>query len=645
MITPSTIEQIKSRIDVVDVVGEFVKLKRRGTNYLGLCPFHGEKTPSFTVSPSKEIYKCFGCGKSGNAITFLMEHEKYSYVEALRWLAQRYNIQIEEAEVSDEVRQQLLVADSLYIINSFAAKYFAEQLWNTDEGQNIALSYLDERGFNKSTLEKFQVGYNPNGYDAFTQAAVQAQYNPDLLIKSGLTAKNQNNDSLRDNYRGRIIFPVHNISGKVIGFGARVIGKSDHGPKYINTPENEIYVKSKILYGTYFARHAIDKSDECLLVEGYTDVISLAQAGVENVVASGGTSLTIEQLRLIKKYTTNITIIYDGDAAGVKAALRGLDMALEEAMNVRLVMIPDGEDPDSYVRKVGEKNFKEFVDEHKKDFIFFQLDILLNEAGNDIQKKNDAVNKIAETLSKINKAEDFTKQQEYIKRCAAIMKIDEHGLTNLVNKYTREKIGNVQKKAAFDEQKKLQEQADLQSASDYFKVDDTAQEKNLLRILLEYGLKSWNENSTVADYIFSEIEYYPLHNEKYMKVYNAYIDLYYKGQLPDAKNMMYAEDTTIAEIIVDITLFPYEVSDRWEEMSNRKTATTEEDEMQEIQHDVHMSLLYYKLRKIKNMLDDVEKELESETDFEKIMKSLHIHQALKETEKDLVKKIGAVIVK
>ena len=641
MITQSTIEQIKTRIDVVDVVGEFVKLKKRGANYLGLCPFHGEKTPSFTVSPSKEIYKCFGCGKSGNAITFLMEHEKYSYVEALRWLAQRYNIEVQETEVSDEVREQLQVADSLYIVNSFASKYFSEQLWNTDEGRNIALSYLEERGFNKTIIEKFQIGYNPNQYDAFTQAAVQAQYNPELLIKSGLTARNQNNDSLRDNYRGRIIFPVHNISGKVIGFGARVLGKSDFGPKYINTPENEIYVKSKILYGTYFARQAIDKADECLLVEGYTDVMSLAQAGVENVVASGGTSLTTEQLRLIKKYTNNITIVYDGDAAGIKAALRGLDMALEEAMNVRLVMIPDGEDPDSYVRKVGEKNFKEFVDKNKKDFIFFQLDILMNEAGDDIQKKNDAVNKIAETISKINKAEDFTKQQEYIRRCASMMKIDERGLINLVNKYTREKIGNIEKKAAFEQQEMLHREAEKQSSPDYFKTDDSIQERNLLRVLLEYGLKPWNENYTIADYIFSEIELYPLSNEKYIKLYQAYTDAYYKGALPDTKSMMYEQDTTLSKIIVDISMFPYELSRKWEEMSNGKTDTEEERRL----NDVEISLLYYKLRKVKMMMDDVQKELEEAKDEDKIEENLHIHIQLKETEKELVKKIGAVIVK
>ncbi|HWC52076.1 MAG TPA: DNA primase, partial [Chitinophagaceae bacterium] len=335
MISQNTIQQILGRLDIIDVIGGFVKLKKRGTNYLGLCPFHNEKTPSFTVSPTKEIYKCFGCGRSGNAISFLMEHEKYSYVEALRWLANKYGIEIEESFTSDEERQQLQAADSLYIINSFAQQFFSKMLFETEEGKDIGLSYLKERGFRDEIIKKFQLGYSPEQKDAFTKEALAKQFSQEMLLKTGLVVLR--NEQIMDNYRGRVIFPVHNHSGKVLGFGARILKSNDKAPKYINTPENEIYVKSKILYGSYFARQAIDKADECLLVEGYTDVISLHQAGIENVVASGGTSLTQDQLRLIKKYSNNLTIIYDGDPAGVKAALRGLDMALEEGLNVKLV--------------------------------------------------------------------------------------------------------------------------------------------------------------------------------------------------------------------------------------------------------------------------------------------------------------------
>ncbi|HNE93854.1 MAG TPA: DNA primase, partial [Chitinophagaceae bacterium] len=425
MITPQTIEQIKSRIDIIDIISQYVNLKKRGSNYIGNCPFHNEKTPSFTVSPTKELYKCFGCGKSGNAITFLMEHDKLSFVEALKWLAAKYNIEIEETETTAEQKIVTQTADSLYILNNFATNFLEKELWQGEEGVAIALTYLKERGFREDIIKKFQLGYNPTQKDKLVTTLLNNQFNKELIPKSGLGVE-RNQQELVDNYRGRIIFPIHNNTGKIIGFGARVIGNAkDKAPKYINTPENEIYIKSKILYGIYFARSPIDKANECLLVEGYTDVISLHQAGIENVVASGGTSLTTEQIRIIKKFTSNLTIIYDGDSSGIKAALRGLDMALEEGLNVKLVLIPDNEDPDSFVNKVGTTAFKEFIKNNKKDFIIFQLEVILKDAGNDIVLKNNAVNNIADTLSKINRPEDFTKLQEYIKQCAAILKIDE----------------------------------------------------------------------------------------------------------------------------------------------------------------------------------------------------------------------------
>ncbi|MEO8862466.1 MAG: DNA primase, partial [Ginsengibacter sp.] len=359
MISQATIQQITSRIDIIEIISTFIKLKKRGTNYIGLCPFHNEKTPSFTVSLSKEIYKCFGCGRSGNTISFLMEHEKYSYVESLKWLAAKYNVDVEETETSPEFKEHQLVADSLYIINKFAQNFFSETLFNSDEGTNVGLSYLKERGFREDIIKKFELGYNPEARDSFAKAATDNQFNAELLQKSGLVAAREN--GLQDNYRGRIIFPIHNQTGKIAGFGARLIRNNDKAPKYINTPENEIYVKSKILYGSNFARQAIDKAEECLLVEGYTDVLALHQAGLENVVASGGTSLTPDQLRLIKKYTLNLTILYDGDAAGIKAALRGLDLALEEGLNVKLVLLPNQEDPDSYIKKNGVAAFITFI--------------------------------------------------------------------------------------------------------------------------------------------------------------------------------------------------------------------------------------------------------------------------------------------
>jgi len=646
MITPNSIEQIKNRIDIIDVIGEYIKLKKRGANYLGNCPFHNEKSPSFTVSPSKEIYKCFGCGKSGNTITFLMEHDKLSYVEALRWLAKRYNIEIEETEQTPEQKQLQQTGDSLYIINNFAAIFFEDKLWNSNEGNSIAVSYLKERGFRDDILKKFQIGYNPQAKDELTKALIANQFNKELLPKTGLSVI-RNDGDLQDNYRGRIIFPIHNNTGKIIGFGARIIGKNDKAPKYINTPENEIYVKSKILYGTYQARQAIDKANECLLVEGYTDVVSLHQAGIENVVASGGTSLTSEQLRLIKKYTNNLTIIYDGDGAGVKAALRGLDMALEESLNVRLVLIPDNEDPDSYVNKVGTTAFQEFVKNNKKDFIIFQLEIMMKEVGNDITKKNEVVNHIAETLSKINRQEDFIKQQDYIKQCSNLLKIDEGGLINLVNKYKRDKISKDEKRLPFAEANQILDATnntppppnEYETAALF--SQDELHERNVLRVLLEYGLKNWDESKTVAQHIFEEVESFSFENAGLEKLLNTYKDLFYKGEQPTSKSFIKLQDKEITELIISITVFPFEVSENWDKILEGMNISH-----RDVSHeDVAMSLNYFKLKKIKKLLIQNQEELEHTTDFKQQIQLLDVHKSLKEIERDITKQLGTVIFK
>lgn len=644
MISQTTIQQILNRIDIIDVVGSYVKLKKRGTNYLGLCPFHNEKTPSFTVSANKEIYKCFGCGKSGNTISFLMEHEKFSYVEALRWLANRYNIEVEETEVSAEKRQQLQVADSLYILNNFAQQYFSKTLLEDEEGQTIGLAYLKERGFTDEIIEKFQIGYCKEERTAFVQEALAKQYNRDLLVKSGLAAIR--NEELVDNYRGRIIFPVHNTTGKVIGFGARIIKKNDRAPKYINTPENEIYVKSRILYGMYFARQVIDKLDECLLVEGYTDVTSLHQAGVENVVASGGTSLTTDQIRLVKKYTNNLTIVYDGDAAGVKAALRGLDMALEEGLNVKLVLIPDKEDPDSYVKKVGAEAFRQFVADNKKDFILFQVEVSLKDAGNDSQKKAAVVNQIAETLSRINKAEDFTKQQDYIRQCAALLKIEEAGLNNLVNKFIREKIQKLEVKAApdtdvpyFEGNPDTTEQYDV---SFLLLQKDELQEKAVIHALIEFGLKPWDNGKRVADFLFEELDDEELFDNKQLwEIAETYKTWYQAGMEPTPRHFYYMENQAMSALVVSLMEFPYEVSDKWKNKFRLPVSSREEMYKEE----VLATLRYLKLRKIKRMMEENQQDLEKPHSPEEQVTLLQTHQALKQMEKELLQQLGTVIVR
>jgi DNA primase len=643
-ISQNTIQQILSRVDIIDIVGSFVKLKKRGTNYIGLCPFHNEKSPSFTVSPAKEIYKCFGCGRSGNSIGFLMEAEKYSYVEALRWLANKYSVEIEETETSPEYKLQQQVADSLYIINNFAQQFFSTQLLETEEGQDIALSYLKQRGFREDTIKKFQIGYNPEGRDTFTQAALAAKYNQEYLLKSGLV--NSREDNLYDNYRGRIIFPIHNQSGKVLGFGARIIKKNDKAPKYINTPENEIYVKSKVLYGSYFARQAIDKADECLLVEGYTDVVSLHQAGIENVVASGGTALTPDQLRLIKKYTNNLTIIYDGDGAGIKAALRGLDLALEEGLNVQLVLIPDGEDPDSYVNKVGASAFIDFISANKKDVVLFQLNIALAEAGSDNNKKSLVISQIAETIAKINKLEDFSKQQAYIKKSAEILKIEESGLIALVNKHIKDKVYKEETKAIRNQEFSTEQDTNTLPIDDDAALllsKDEQHERAMVRSLIEFGYKPWNDDETVAQHMFAEITENQLadliDNKNLVRIIETYKTWYDNGIEPTAKNFLYHDDVELSSLAVSIMDFNYEISPNWSTHFEGHLPTREEL----FKEEVFSTLNYLKLRKIKRLIDENQRELEKAATNDEQMICLQTHQHLKQMEMELTKQLGTVI--
>lgn len=644
LISKETIQQIQSRIDIIDIIGGFVKLKKRGTNYLGNCPFHNEKTPSFTVSPTKEIYKCFGCGKSGNSINFLMEHEKYSYVEALRWLAAKYNVEIEETETSPEYKALQLTSDSLYIINHFARDFFRNALMNTDEGQDIALSYLKERGFNTATIEKFQLGYNPGARNELAQAATAAQYNQDLLVKTGLVVLRD--EQLQDNYRGRIIFPIHNMSGKVQGFGARIIKSNDRAPKYINTPENEIYVKSRILYGSYFARLAIDKANECLLVEGYTDVISLHQAGIENVVASGGTSLTPDQLRLIRKYTRNLTIIYDGDGAGVKAALRGLDLALEEGLEVKLVLIPDKEDPDSYVNKIGAAAFREFVSKQKKDFILFQLEIALQEAGTDMARKSAIVNQMAETISRINKAEDFTKRQDYVKRVAEMLKIEEAGLNSLVNKIIRDKLTKEEARAINIEPPVAATDGQEEDALLTLISRDEKQERALVRSLLDFGLKEWNDEQKIADFVFHQMDELELDalidNPQLVQIIHLYRSWYAAGNEPTSRDFLYHEDESVSQTAMLVMAdTDAELSQNWKKFYEGHISSREELYREE----VAATLNYLQLRKIKRLIAENQEEFEKTTDPEKQLIIMQTHQLLKKLEAEVTKAAGTVIYK
>ena len=430
MIDHPTIDRILDAANIVDVVSEFVTLRKRGVNYVGLCPFHTDKTPSFYVSPAKNICKCFACGEGGTAVHFIMKHEQLNYFDALRYLAKKYNIEIQERELTDKEKQRKSDRESMLIVNSWAQQYFTTQLYEHIEGKTVGLRYFAERGFREDTIRKFQLGYSLDQRDALYKEAKKNGYKKEFLEKTGLVIA-YDNGGVNDRFRGRVIFPVHTLSGKVVAFGGRVLKKDEKTAKYVNSPESEIYHKSNELYGIFFAKQAIVKADCCFLVEGYTDVISMHQAGIENVVASSGTALTQGQIRLIHRFTSNITVLYDGDAAGIKAALRGIDLLLEDGMNVKVVLLPDGEDPDSFARKHNASQFAEFIKQNETDFIRFKTRLLLDDAGNDPIKRSSLITDIIRTVAIIP---DNIARSIYIRECSSMMEIDEQVLLNEVNK-------------------------------------------------------------------------------------------------------------------------------------------------------------------------------------------------------------------
>ena len=430
MIDQPTIDRILDAANIVDVVSEFVTLRKRGINYVGLCPFHTDKTPSFYVSPAKNICKCFACGEGGTAVHFIMKHEQLNYFDALRFLAKKYNIEIQERELTEKEKQKKSDRESMLIVNSWAQQYFTTQLYEHVEGKTVGLRYFAERGFREDTIRKFQLGYSLDQRDALYKEATKSGYKKEFLEKTGLVIA-YDNGGVNDRFRGRVIFPVHTLSGKVVAFGGRVLKKDEKTAKYVNSPESEIYHKSNELYGIFFAKQAIVKADCCFLVEGYTDVISMHQAGIENVVASSGTALTQGQIRLIHRFTSNITVLYDGDAAGIKAALRGIDLLLEDGMNVKVVLLPDGEDPDSFARKHNASQFAEFIKQSETDFIRFKTRLLLDDAGNDPIKRSSLITDIIRTVAIIP---DNIARSIYIRECSSMMEIDEQVLLNEVNK-------------------------------------------------------------------------------------------------------------------------------------------------------------------------------------------------------------------
>ncbi len=453
MIDQATIDRIMDAAQIVDVVSEFVTLRKRGVNYIGLCPFHNEKTPSFSVSPSKGLCKCFSCGKGGNVVHFIMEHEQLSYYEALKWLAKKYNIEIKERELTDEEKQAHNLRESLFVVNQYACDYFRDILHNHIEGQRIGMTYLRGRGFRDDIIQKFQLGYCTDSHDAFARTALQKGYKEDFLVRTGLCYRKEDG-SLRDRFWGRVIFPVHTLSGKIVAFGGRVLNAATKNVqmKYVNSPESEIYHKSRELYGIFFAKQAIVRQDRCFLVEGYTDVISMHQSGIENVVASSGTALTSDQIRLIHRFTNNITVLYDGDGAGIKASIRGIDMLLEEGMNVKVCLLPDGDDPDSFARKHNATEYQAYINGHEVDFIRFKANLLMEEAGKDPIKRAELISGIVRSISVIP---DSIVRSVYIRECSQLLQMEEKVLVEATAKLREQAKENKFKE---EERRKLREQ-------------------------------------------------------------------------------------------------------------------------------------------------------------------------------------------
>ncbi len=629
-ISNSIIDEIKARIEIEEVVSDFVSLKRKGQNLWACCPFHDEKTPSFSVAPAKGIFKCFGCGKAGDAIEFVKEIEGLDYIEAIKFLGKKYGIEVEEEEATPEEIAQQSQRDSLFIVLNYAKEYFHQQLFEHQDGRSIGLTYFKERGYHESVIKSFELGYSLNQWDDFYQQALKKGYAEELLIKAGLVV--EKDDKKYDRFRGRVIFPIHNITGKVIAFGARTL--TSKGPKYLNSPETEVYQKSKVLYGLHQARTAIRQQDNCYLVEGYTDVISLHLSGVPNVVSSSGTSLTEDQIKLIKRYTNNITVLFDGDAAGIKASLRGIDMVLSSGANVRVVEFPQGEDPDSYARKLGSSQFQEFLNNESLDFITFKTQLFQKEAADDPIKK---VHTIKEVVQSISKIPDALQRAIYLKRCSELLEIDESLLVNELNKL------RLQSSRKSDQAPDLQVEDLIEpinervarSAQDAI----THQERESVRLLLNYGNANLDDQLHLHQYFFQELSDVEFKSPLYQSILDLIKTCVDNEGRVDAQTLLESSSGKIKLEIINLISEKYDISSLW--MDKYQIYVPRE---KEILSDVaYSNLLRLKYRVIKKLIADNSEELRQAQAEEEEMKLLKVDLELKKSRNELAKLLGIVV--
>ncbi len=626
-------------MDVVEVVSDFVQLKKSGSNYKALSPFTQEKTPSFFVSPSKQIYKCFSTGKGGDAISFIMEVDGLSYVEALKYLAKKYNVEIEEEQTSDEDQQRYNERESLFIILNFAKDYYRDLLWENEDGKAIGLSYFKERGFTDETIKAFDLGYSLDTWDGLIKATKEKQYNEELLEKAGLKIVKE--DRSYDRFRGRVIFPIHNVTGKVIAFGARILKKAENQPKYINSPETELYQKSKILYGISQAKQEIRIADNCYLVEGYTDVISMYQNGVKNVVASSGTSLTEDQIKLISRYTSNVTVLFDGDKAGIKASLRGIDMLLAGDLNVKAVSFPEGEDPDSYARQLSTSAFQNYLKDEAVDFIVFKANLLVGDAKHDPVKKAETIRDIVTSITKIP---DPIKRTVYIKECSDLLDIDESVLVTEQNKI----LVREQRNAQFKDQQAAEQNVlpvpEEKITSGKVPLDDAiaVQERECIRMLLNYAdqqVKDEEDNDELfVSYFLHELEDVEFETPIYQEILTHFVDHLKEGRLVDQQTLLSESSAEAQKSIIDILADRYEISSWWHD----KYKIIVPKESDRLKQSAFTSVLRLKFRLVQKMIKanmDKLTENSAEKNEEEI---LRMHNELKKLEISIASELGNV---
>ena len=704
MISKDTIDRIMDATHIEEVIGEFVSLKKRGANHIGCCPFHNEKTPSFYVSPSKGIFKCFGCGKSGNAVGFLMDHEHYTYPEALRWLADKYHIQIEEEQLTEEQKERQTERDGLFHVSEFAQKYFADLLYNNELGRNIGLAYFHQRG--DEIIKTFGLGYCLDEWDNFTTHARRNGYSDAVLEKTGLTIFKEDGKCY-DRFRGRVMFPIFSISGRVLGFSGRILSKEKQAAKYVNSPDSDIYNKSHILYGLYQARNAIGKAEKCYLVEGNVDVVSMHQSGVCNTVASCGTSLTIEQIRLIKRYTPNVTVLYDGDSAGIKAALRAVNLLFEEGMHVRVVLFPDGEDPDSYAQKYGSTQLQNYLRDHEENFVQFKTRVLLEDVESDPIRKAEVLKEMVRTIALVP---DMLERQEYVKQTAARLRTSE---TILTQELAKTMAANAQK--AWKEQQRNEQQptppagqpqppapgqpspgnadatpippsADQYSivtglnedssptslqitsqertANDAILNDPTAsrggsgaeaQERHLVRLLITSGNKMILQEGIddegnpcpielpLAEVVVDELSTNDLSfsNPVYQQIYTLYRDAVESGQpLPDANLFAQHPDGILRNTALTLMLTQYQISDQWRDKKHILVPSPETH----LRRDLEETILTFKQKKVEHELEQNAFQIRSCTDPDDTVILMAQRKQLIQTWQAVCQKLGRVVV-